>query len=137
MHNMNKLFKKKEIFKVKSKPMDPSSIIEPNTADEYQRRGMAHYARKQYAPAEGDLQKAIQLDPQHIDSYYSLGMVMKAVGRKDDAVSAFNKVISLITNNQDLDKVKFDMLKRLAMGHVNEITQGDWNLEKEIWKHIN
>jgi tetratricopeptide (TPR) repeat protein len=134
---MNKLFKKKEIFKVKSKPVDPTSIEDPNTADEYQRRGMAYYARKQFEPAESDLQKAIQLDPNHIDSYYSLGMVMKAVGRKEDAVAAFNKVISLITNNQDLDKVKFEMLKRLAMGHINEITQGDWNLEKEIWKHTN
>jgi tetratricopeptide (TPR) repeat protein len=134
---MNKLFKKKEIFKVKSKPVDPASIGEPNTADEYQRRGMAYYARKQFEPAEIDLQKATQLDPNHIDSYYSLGMVMKAVGRKDDAVSAFKKVISLIANNQDLEKVKFEMLKRLAMGHVNEITQGDWNLEKEIWKHTN
>ena len=133
---MRNLFKKKEIFKVKSKPVDPASIVEPTTADEYQTRGMAYYARKHFDAAESDLQKAITLDNKHIDSYYSLGMVLKAVGRKEEAIEAFKKVIDLITANSSLDTVKYDMLRRLALGHINEISQGDWNLEKEIWKHV-
>ena len=133
---MVKLFKKKEIFKVKSRPIDPSSIGEPSSADEYQRRGMAYYARKEYSLAESDLKKAILIDSDHFDSYYSLGMVMKAIDRKEDAVAAFNQVISLIANKPELKSSKFDMLRKLALGHINEITQGDWNLEKEIWKHI-
>jgi tetratricopeptide (TPR) repeat protein len=132
---MVKLFQKKEIFKVKSKPMDPASISEPKTADEYQRRGMAYYARKDFNSAETDLRKAISLDDNHIDSYYSLGMVLKAANKNEEAVHAFNQVVILITNNADLQNVKYDMLRKLALGHVNEITRGDWNLEKEIWKH--
>jgi tetratricopeptide (TPR) repeat protein len=133
---MNKLFKKKEIFKVKSKPVDPESIPNPSTADEYQRRGMAYYARKEFNSAESDLKKAVLLDPNHVDAYYSLGMVMKAVNRKEDAISAFNQVVNCITNNPELKNEKYEMLRKLALGHINEITQGDWNLEKEIWKHI-
>ena len=133
---MKKLFAKKEIFKVKSMPVDPTSMGEPATADELQRRGMAYYARKQYAQAEADLKKAISLDSTHIDSYYSLGMVYKAVDRKEEAVVAFNHVIELIVTNPGADSTKNDMLRKLALGHMNEINQGDWNLEKEIWKHI-
>jgi tetratricopeptide (TPR) repeat protein len=133
---MKKLFKKKEIFKVKSMPVDPTSMGEPTTADDFQKRGMAYYARKQYPQAETDLKKAISLDSNHLDSYYSLGMVFKAANRKEEAVDAFTHVLDLIQANPGVDSTKNDMLRKLALGHMNEINQGDWNLEKEIWKHI-
>lgn len=132
---MRKLFKKKEIYKVKSLPIDPSIMGEPSTVDEYQRRGMAYYARKQFTEAEADLKKAISMDGNNIDSFYSLGMVLKAMNRKEDAVAAFGQVLNLISARSDVHTTKYDMLRRLALGHVNEMTQGDWNLEKEIWKH--
>jgi tetratricopeptide (TPR) repeat protein len=133
---MVKLFKKKEIFKVKSVAIDPTSIAEPTTVDDFQRRGMAYYARKQFPEAVADLKKAVTLDAKSIDSFYSLGMVYKAMGKNDDAVSAFNQVVNLITQRSDASTVKNDMLRKLALGHINEITNGDWNLEKEIWKRI-
>jgi tetratricopeptide (TPR) repeat protein len=133
---MVKLFKKKEIFKVKSVPVDPETIAEPATVDDYQRRGMAYYARKQFSEAEADLKKAITLDTKSVDSYYSLGMVLKAAGRSDDAVNAFNQVVNIISERSDAKTVKYDMLRKLALGHINEITKGDWNLEKEIWKRV-
>ncbi len=131
---MSPLFKKKEIFKVKSVPVDPSSMSQPSTVDDYVKRGMAYYARKQFAEAEADLKKAVTMNGNNIDSYYSLGMVLKAMDKKDEAVAAFNQAISLIRARPDAGAVKYDMLRRLALGHVNELTGGDWNLEKEIWK---
>ena len=133
---MAKLFKKKEIFKVKSVPIDPASLGEPTSADEFQKRGMAFYARKQYDAAEGDLRKAISMDSNHVDSHYSLGMVLKACDRKEEAIIAFNQVLELMAANPGSNTAKKDMLRRLALGHINEMAQGDWNLEKEIWKHI-
>jgi Tfp pilus assembly protein PilF len=133
---MKRIFSKKEIYKVKSLPIDPNKLGEPVIADEYQRRGMAYYARKQYNAAEDDLSKAIQLDDKNIDSFYSLGMVLKAMKRNDKAVESFNQVLSLIQTQPESNKTKNDMLRRLALGHINEITQGDWNLEKEIWQRI-
>ena len=133
---MSPLFKKKEIFKVKSVPVDPSSMPQPSTVDDYVKRGIAYYARKQYKEAEADLTKAVSLNGGNIDSYYSLGMVLKAMNKKDAAVTAFTQAINLIKSRPDASEVKYDMLRRLALGHVNEITQGDWNLEKEIWKRV-
>jgi tetratricopeptide (TPR) repeat protein len=133
---MSKLFKKKEIFKVKSVPVDPAGMQEPSSAEDYQRRGMAYYARKQFSAAESDLKKAISLDSNYLDSFYSLGMVYKALDRKEEATVAFKQVLILISANPESKTTKFDMLRKLALGHINEINQGDWNLEKEIWKHV-
>lgn len=133
---MKKMFSKKEIFKVKSQTIDPTKLSEPKTSDEFQRRGMAYYARNDYTAAENDLKQSILLDENNIDTFYCLGMVRKAMDRKDEAVEAFVQAINLIRTNSDGDKTRNDMLLRLARGHINEITQGDWNLEKEIWKRI-
>ena len=131
-----KLFQKKEIFKVKSVPLDPDQITNPTTAQEFHRRGTAYYARKLYDLAVGDFKQAIALDDNMVDAHYSLGMVLKAIGRKEEAVAAFQKVVDLVTPEVGSGKVSADMLRKLALGHKNELTQGDWNLEKEIWKHI-
>ena len=131
-----KLFKKKEIFKVKSVPLDPTQITNPTTALEYHHRGTAYYARKQYEAAVDDFKNATSLDNNMVDAHYSLGMALKALDRKEEAAAAFKKVVDLITPEMGTGKVSVDMLRRLALGHMNELTQGDWNLEKEIWKHI-
>jgi tetratricopeptide (TPR) repeat protein len=130
------IFKKKDIFKVKSVPVDPASMGEPATAEDYVRRGMAYYARKQFDAAAADLNKAISLNPKEREAYYALGMVMKAQGKKEEAVAAFQQALDLIASETGPNQVKTDMLRRLALGHINEISQGDWNLEKEIWQHI-
>ena len=133
---MKNIFKKKEIFKVKSVPIDPTKMGKPTTADEFQHRGLAYYARKQFEAAEDDLKQSVLLDKSNLDSFYGLGMVLKAVNRKDEAVEAYNQVLKLIVDQPNSSKTKNDMLRRLALGHINMMTLGDWNLEKEIWQRI-
>jgi len=130
-----KLLPKKEISKVKSVPLDPEKISNPQNAAEYHQRGIAFYARKQYDLAVADFSQAISLDGNMVDAYYSLGMVLKASGRTADSVKAFSKVADLLAPQAGVGKAEVDMLRRLALGHINMLTQGDWNLEKEIWKH--
>ncbi len=129
-----RLFKKKEIYQVKSIRVDPTEMAEPTTAADFLRRGMGFYARKQYEKAEADLRKATSLDPDAKDAYYSLGMVLKAQGRKEEAVQAFQRAIDVLT--ADKSDVSAEMLRRLALGHINELKKGDWDLEREIWKRV-
>ena len=131
---MAKLFAKKEIFKVRSSSIDPADLGEPATANEFLRRGMAYYARGIFNTAEADLRASIALDSAQIDAYYCLGMVLKALDRKQEATEAFNRVLLLISTSEVGKSTKNDMLSRLALGHMNMINQGDWNLEKIIWQ---
>ena len=130
------MFKKKEIFKVKSIIIDPSVMRNLTTADEFLKRGMAYYARKQYENAEKDLRTAISLNEELIDAYYSLGIVLKAAFQEDEAVQAFEKVLDLLNSGLVKNSDQLAMLRRLAKGHINEIKTGDWNLEKEIWQRV-
>ena len=57
------------------------------------------------------------------------------MNRKEDSVAVFEQVLDLIMARPSVEKTKYDMLRRLALGHINIMTQGDWNLEKEIWQH--
>jgi tetratricopeptide (TPR) repeat protein len=129
------MFKKREIFKVKSVPVDPAAIESPTTAQDFVRRGMAYYARKSYAEAEKDLRQAITLDAKEIEGHYRLGMVFKAMKKKEDSIREFKTVIDLLEAQSELSPAKYEMMHRLALGHMNEVSQGDWNLEKEIWQH--
>ena len=131
-----KLFQKKEVFKVKSIPYDPAKFADPTTAEEYCHRGTAHYARTQYDIAVNDFKIALSLDGDMVDAYYGLGMALKASNNKEEAITAFKKVVDLVIKYPQTGKNTANMLRRLALGHVNELAEGDWNLEKEIWKHI-
>jgi tetratricopeptide (TPR) repeat protein len=130
------LFKRKEIFKVKSVPLDPQSIKVGEDASGFVSRGMAYYARQKYELAETDLQQAIILNPGDIEAHYCLGMVLKAQYKMDEAVKNFQQVVNLLLRSSSFPRAKAGMLRRLALGHINKLTQGDWNLEKEIWHRI-
>lgn len=134
---MFKFGKKQEIFKVKSRPVDPAALAAPKTPAEFLNRGMAYYARKQYPQAVDDLKQATALDADFVDAYYSLGLVYKAMGKTADAQQSFQKTIQILVSNPGESRDRKEMLRRLALGHINAINIGDWNLEKEIWKHIN
>lgn len=133
---MLKFGKKKEIFKVKSQPVDPAALAAPKTPVEFLNRGMAYYARKQYPQAVDDLKQSVALDAGFVDAHYSLGLVYKAMGKTAEAQQYFQKAIQILVSNPGESHDRKEMLRRLALGHINAITMGDWNLEKEIWKHI-
>ncbi len=114
--------------------VDPSNLPEPQTAPDYEKRGYAFYARSRFPEAEADFKKAISLDPKAIDAMYALGMTYKAENQVSESIKTFREVIDLIKAGAVENRTRGDMLRRLALGHINELTEGDWNLEKEIWQ---
>lgn len=114
--------------------VEPEAMENPQSVADYLRRGYAFYARSKFPQAEDDFRKAISLDPHSVDSIYALGMTLKAEKKIDESVQTFKQAIAIIKSGVLEDKIRGDMLKRLAMGHINEMTEGDWNLEKEIWQ---
>ncbi len=111
---MNKIVSKKEIFKVKSLPYDPESIAEPLDVDGFIHRGTPFFARKECISAVNDLNQAIDLDSDIIDSFYLLEMVYKAEQEIEKSDAAFRRVLELINVQPDTDKVRKTMLRRLA-----------------------
>jgi tetratricopeptide (TPR) repeat protein len=93
--------------------------------------GWGLYGASKYSEALEQFQRALALDPNSLDANYGLAISHKALGNKEAAVAAFAKVAELTAQVED--HVRGTMLRRLAHGHVNELNEGDWQLEAEIW----
>ena len=129
-------FKKKTAVQISDSSQDPNTMPEPHDVEGYRRRGWAFHSRGLNDQAEADFRRAISIDPEDVDATYVLGLVLKAQGRKDEAIVSFQKAVDLIQAGKVENRDRREMLRRLALGHINEIKDGDWNLEKEIWQRV-
>jgi tetratricopeptide (TPR) repeat protein len=112
---------------------DPSSI-NPEIPADYARRGWLYLSKKQFDLATQDFKQLLAAEPDNIDGWYALGLALKSSGVKKEAVDAFEKVLQLMGGIED--KRRISMLTRLTHGQVNQLTTGEWNLEKEVWKRV-
>lgn len=113
-----------------AKASEPEVVANPQSAIEFVESGWNHYSKKEYSQAELDFQKALELEPDNADTQYALAMTLMADARSDEAVKAFEKVISMLPALESKDPVRAHMLNRLAMGHINRIQTGDWGINK-------
>ena len=106
----------------------------PVSTAEFINKGWEYKTGGKFDDSEASFRKAISADPSSIEAYYGLSLTLKAQGRRQDSIAGFEKVLELIDLGIE-DRVRGEMLRRLALGHINQLRSGDWNLEKEIWKH--
>jgi tetratricopeptide (TPR) repeat protein len=105
----------------------------PTSAEAHSNLGWGLYGQRQYAEAADTFREALRLDRNWVDAHYGLGLALKEAGRGAEAVPAFEAVIALVPQIEN--QVRATMLKRLARGHINQIKQGDWNLDRELRRH--
>jgi len=55
--------------------------------------------------AQGQLEKAVALNPSYSDALYSLGIVYDSLGQKDKAINAFTQLQQLNPTNTDIPKI--------------------------------
>ncbi len=113
--------------------LDPTGLPEPTDYESFMRRGWAHHAKGEHERAESDFRRAVSYSPESVDANFALGLNLKSQGRKDEAVEVFNQTMQLIVGEKAESDSKTEMMRRLTLGHINELTIGDWNLEDQIW----
>ncbi len=106
----------------------------PGSTGEFIKKGWEFKASGKFDDAEASFRKAISVDPSSVEAYYGLSLTLKSQDRRQDSIAGFEKVLELIDLGME-DRVRGEMLRRLALAHINQLRSGDWNLEKEIWKH--
>lgn len=116
--------------------MNESSLVSAQSAEDFFQKGWEYHSKNQEDAAEQSFRRAIQMSPGLFDAYFGLGLVLKAQGRKQDAIQAFRKVLALLDEGISGEQAQRQMLRRLTLGHINMLNSGDWNLEKEIWKRL-
>ena len=126
-------FKRRKEEKEEVSELAPEEFSEPKDFEGFMRRGWLYHSRGEQDKAEVDFRRAISFSPDSVDANYAMGLVFKSQGRKEDAVEIFNKAMELIEGGKIEQHSKSEMLRRLTLGHINELTTGDWNLEDQIW----
>lgn len=117
-----------------TKKEEPVVIDNPRTFAEFYRQGWAQHAAGKQEAAEASLRKAIELEPNSVDAFYTLGLTLKKADRRREAVEAFRQALDLIAAGALEHGSRSEMVRRLSLGHINQIEKGNWNLEKEIWQ---
>lgn len=92
-------------------------------ADEIDAAWQLHTDNKNEAALSG-FERILQKDPNHMDALYGKGLALRALGRHEDAIAAFEKMIGLI------DGIRADMpgrstiLERLARRQIKWMRGG-------------
>ena len=119
--------------RITSSAPDPEKI-NPVDNDELVQRGWLYYGKHNFVKALDDFSNALIKDPDNPDIIFALGLTYKASGTAQKAIETFEKALLHLDKYQD--GVEARMLQRLIHGHINQLKNGDWNLEKEIWHYV-
>ena len=126
-------FKRKSAKTEDEAGVDPTKGKEPTDYEGFMRRGWVFHSSGEQEKAESDFRRAISYSPESVDANFALGLVMKAQDNKEGAIELFNKCMELIEQGKIEEHDQSEMMRRLTLGHINELTTGDWNLEDQIW----
>jgi tetratricopeptide (TPR) repeat protein len=118
-------FKKKTVEEEETTATNPTELKEPTDSDGFMQRGWAYRARGLQDLAESDFRRALSYSPESVDANYALGLVMKSQGNKEEAVELFKKSLELIKQGKIEDPSKSEMMSRLILSRINELTAGD------------
>lgn len=88
------------------------------------------YSDRKFHEAARVFEQAIAVRPSEPDYLYALGLTLEAAGEGQKAVGAFQKAIAGLPNVEN--KARAGMLQRMAQGHINKITTGDWGTVSPI-----
>ncbi len=91
----------------------PGTVVSAPTAEAYVRQAVAFYNSGECAKAIGLLNKAISANPQYVRAYSWLGFCYAKLGRNQDAIGAFKRVVVLAPRSDDA-KVARQWIARLA-----------------------
>jgi len=127
-------FKKKSSEAKETSELAPGEIKEPNDHDSFLQRGWVYHARGEQEKAESDFRRAISYSPESVDANFAMGLIMKSQGKTQDSVESFEKTMELIKQGKIEEHSKSEMMRRITLAHINELTTGDWNLEDQIWQ---
>lgn len=111
--------------------LEREALAAPNDSAAWMRWAWALYGDGQPAQAAIQARRAGELNAGDPEAAYLLGMSLKAAGDRAGAVAAFRAAAANMPHLQDAGRAA--MLRRLAIGQVNWLERGLWDLEPETW----
>lgn len=75
--------------------LDQVVTMRPNYAEGWNRRATVHFMMHNYAKSMADIHHTLQLEPRHFGALSGMGQIMKASGRNELALQAWQRVLDI------------------------------------------
>ncbi|MCF1504066.1 tetratricopeptide repeat protein [Afifella sp. H1R] len=75
--------------------LDRVVILDPGFAEGWNKRATAHFAQKEYGKSIADIERTLQIEPRHFGALVGLGMILRELDEKDEAIAAFKAALAI------------------------------------------
>ncbi|MFT6931415.1 MAG: tetratricopeptide (TPR) repeat protein [Paracoccaceae bacterium] len=87
----------------------------PEFAEGWNTRATAYYLADLYGPSIVDIQRTLELNPNHFGALSGLGQILKALSENDASLSAFRQAAAIHPHRPDIQQA-IEQLERLTEG---------------------
>lgn len=94
------------------------SLPQPHTESTHFERGLAAFRSNKFALAENELRSALATDPGDIEATHVLGLTLRSVGRRQEALTCLQQVVERNTDDAECWSNLGALLREL--GHIPE-----------------
>ena len=75
--------------------LDTVTRLEPEYAEGWNRRATVYYLQQNFGSSLADIERVLALEPRHWGAISGLGIILRRLDRKEEALATFKKVLEL------------------------------------------
>lgn len=94
--------------------LDQAVTLKPDFAEGWNRRATVHYLMNNYSKSMADIEKTLALEPRHFGALAGMGAIFLDIGKKELALEAYKRALSVYPMMRDLQKQVGDLEEQIA-----------------------
>ncbi|QGZ34887.1 tetratricopeptide repeat protein [Stappia indica] len=94
--------------------LDVTVRLAPDFPEAWNRRATVNYLREDFGRSMVDIERVLALEPRHWGAMSGLGIILRRIGRDDEALETFRQVLKIHPVSENARKAVEDMEKAAA-----------------------
>jgi tetratricopeptide (TPR) repeat protein len=98
--------------------LDHVVVIAPDYAEGWNRRATLYFSMNDFGRSLADIETTLALEPRHFGAISGLASIMQRVGKKNEALEAWYRVLAVYPANKQAQKAVIDLEEELAGSRI-------------------
>lgn len=94
--------------------LDVAVRLAPDYAEGWNRRATVNYLREDFGRAMVDIERVLAIEPRHWGAMSGLGIILRRIGRDDEALETFRQVLKIHPISENARKAVDDLAAKAA-----------------------